>query len=153
MHKQTQQFQNTSLQIIHYNIGFQPLLTSSLRTLLSIFSEKKNFVPISHRYTACYMPRRSPLSRLLSPDTCQSARTEGILNRRVVEEATMIVWQGMVFQNGIWCPRLTHLMMPPGENPIAVNKYYYYYYYYYYYLSLRVQQPSRETASYLTNSH
>ena len=23
--------------------------------------------------------------------------------------------------------------MPPGDNPIAVNKYYYYYYYYYYY--------------------
>ena len=22
--------------------------------------------------------------------------------------------------------------MPPGDNPIAVNKYYYYYYYYYY---------------------
>jgi hypothetical protein len=28
--------------------------------------------------------------------------------------------------------------LPPGENPIAVNKYYYYYYYYYY---LRCWQP------------
>ena len=25
--------------------------------------------------------------------------------------------------------------LPPGDNPIVVNKYYYYYYYYYYYMS------------------
>jgi len=28
------------------------------------------------------------------------------------------------------------LTLPPGENPIAVNKYYYYYYYYYYFKNL-----------------
>ena len=109
-------FRTPSLQITHYNIAFQPLLTSSVRTPLSIFSERKKIVPISDRYTACYMPRRSPLSRLLSPEACcQSARTEGFLKRRVVEEAIMIVWQGVVFQIGIWCPRLTPLMICHSE--------------------------------------
>jgi len=83
----------------------------------------KNSVLVSDRYTACYKPRRSPLSRLLSPEAyCQFVRTKGVQIRRVVEEATMIVWQGVVFPRGIWCPRLTSLMLCHSEYSNRLEK-------------------------------
>jgi len=118
--------------------------TTTVLPLAPLFQSSKHPAPFPH-LKVC--PHR--LHQFLCPHATNSRlfcyltslRPNGWHRLQIVDSVTAVRWKTYVLQSEVpgsnCCIRIHRVKpLPPGENPIAVNKYYYYYYYYYYYIDV-----------------